>query len=63
MMTIELVSISGWTEDMYMVRRFIGNPYFDFYFIVVVVFGNFFVLNLLIAVQYDFLNRAFGEVA
>lgn len=62
-MTVEVVGVAGWTNDMYMVRRFNGNVYSDVYFVFVVIFGNFFVINLLIAVQYDFLSRAFTEIA
>jgi len=35
----------------------------DIFFILSVVFGAFFVLNLMIAVQFNFLNEAFEEVA
>jgi hypothetical protein len=62
-MTVEVVGVAGWTNDMYMVRRGNGNVYSDFYFFFVVIFGNFFVINLLIAVQYDFLSRTFAEIA
>lgn len=59
----ELITLEGWTEVMYKVRNAHGGSYvFDIFFILSVVFGAFFVLNLMITVQYDKLNRAMAEI-
>lgn len=49
---------------MYKVRNANGgSKTLDIFFILSVVFGAFFVLNLMIAVQYQFLDDAMNEVA
>lgn len=55
LMTFEIIGLEGWSDDMYQVRRSSGNQVFDIYFLCTVIFGAFFVMNLLIAVQFDFL--------
>ena len=48
---------------MYKVREANGGSYtFDIFFIASVVFGAFFVLNLMIAVQFQFLDQSFKEI-
>ena len=48
---------------MYMARNANqGSLLFDGFFIISVVFGAFFVLNLMIAVQFNFLDEAFAEI-
>lgn len=48
---------------MYKVRNaHRGSVIYDIFFIASVVFGTFFVLNLMIAVQFNFLDEAFEEV-
>ena len=48
---------------MYKVREANGGAYtFDIFFIASVVFGAFFVLNLMIAVQFQFLDQSFKEI-
>lgn len=54
-MTFETIGLEGWSDNMIQVRRSTGNVYFDVYFMITVIFGAFFVMNLLIAVQFDFL--------
>jgi hypothetical protein len=61
-MTFEIIGLEGWSDNMYQVRRRHGSTVFDIYFIATVIFGSFFVMNLLIAVQFDFLQRAFTEI-
>jgi len=59
----ELITLEGWTEVMYKVRNASGGKKsLDIFFIVSVVFGAFFVLNLMIAVQYNYLNSAMNEI-
>ena len=61
LMTFEIIGLEGWSDDMYQVRQSAGSMVFDIYFLATVIFGAFFVMNLLIAVQFDFLQRAFTE--
>lgn len=35
---------------------------YDIFFVLCIVFGAFFVLNLMIAVQFNYLNTAFNEI-
>jgi hypothetical protein len=46
---------------MYMVRKATNTVGYDIFFVVTVVFGTFFVLNLMIAVQFTYLNASFEE--
>lgn len=47
----ELITLEGWTEVMYKVRNASGGKRtLDIFFIISVIFGAFFVLNLMIAV-------------
>lgn len=46
---------------MYYIRRTTGTSVYDVYFIIVVLFGAFFVLNLMIAVQSNFFGQAMDE--
>ena len=59
----ELITLEGWTDVMYKVRNASGGKRtLDIFFIISVVFGAFFVLNLMIAVQYNYLNQALTEI-
>ena len=59
----ELITLEGWSDVMYKVRNANGgNQMSDFFFYLSVILGAFFVLNLMIAVQFNFLNEAFEEV-
>lgn len=53
-----IITLEGWTDVMYMVRQAAGSPAYDFFFILCVIFGSFFVLNLMIAVQFSSLDTA-----
>lgn len=46
---------------MYIVRDAEGTLAFDLFFIMCVVVGNFIILNLVVAVQAAFLDKAFDE--
>lgn len=54
--------LEGWTDDMYQIRRSRGDNYFDILFIVQVLIGYFLILNLMIAVQFMFLEEAFNDL-
>ena len=60
----ELITLEGWSDVMYKVRNAhngaIGT---DLFFILSVIFGAFFVLNLMIAVQFQYLDDSFRDVA
>jgi len=46
---------------MYIVREAENSNTFDILFIFIVLFGAYFVLNLMIAVQFTYLGAAFDE--
>ena len=49
----ELITLEGWSDVMYKVRNASGGgSTSDIFFIFSVIFGAFFVLNLMIAVQF-----------
>jgi hypothetical protein len=56
-----IITLEGWTDIMYMVRKATNTVGYDIFFVVTVVFGTFFVLNLMIAVQFTYLNASFEE--
>lgn len=59
----ELITLEGWSDVMYKVRNAKGGDRMqDIFFVLSVVFGAFFVLNLMIAVQFKFLDEAIHEV-
>lgn len=57
-----IITLEGWTDMMYTIRDAEQSFIFDLFFVIVVVFGAFFVLNLMIAVQFTFLSSAFDEI-
>lgn len=57
----QIITLEGWTEMMYIVRKSERMYVFDLFFVTVVLFGAFFVLNLMIAVQFTYLGEAFDE--
>lgn len=58
-----MITMEGWTDTMYKTRNANGGSMLmDFFFILSVVFGAFFVLNLMIAAQYNHLTDAMAEV-
>jgi len=62
MTSFEIISLEGWTDVMYQVRRVNGNYYYDAFFILTVELGAYLVLNLMIAVQFEYLDKAFTEI-
>lgn len=46
----QVITLEGWTDMMYTIRQSEQTYIYDFLFILIVVFGAFFVLNLMIAV-------------
>lgn len=46
---------------MYMIRDAENSTMFDIFFLMCVLFGSYFVLNLMIAVQFTYLGDAFDE--
>ena len=60
----ELITLEGWSDVMYKVRNANGGSVTsDVFFIFSVVFGAFFVLNLMIAVQFQYLDDVFTSIA
>ena len=60
----ELITLEGWTDVMYKVRNASGGSMaMDLFFVASVVFGAFFVLNLMIAVQFNYLDESFKDCA
>ena len=59
--TFEIITLEGWTDTMYTIRRANNTYLYDIFFVACVVFGTFFVLNLMIAVQFSNLEKAFEE--
>lgn len=59
----EMITLEGWTDMMYIVRDAENTLIYDFFFVMCVIAGNFIILNLLIAVQSAFLDKAFDEEA
>jgi len=57
----QIITLEAWTDMMYIVREAEGNTSFDILFIFIVLFGAYFVLNLMIAVQFTYLGEAFDE--
>jgi hypothetical protein len=45
-----VISLTGWGDYMYLVREATGTYKYDFLFITFVVFGRYFILNLMFAV-------------
>jgi hypothetical protein len=54
LIVIEIITLEGWTDIMYAVRQANGgSQVYDAFFIILVVFGAFFVLNLVTASQFS----------
>lgn len=51
-----IITLEGWTDVMYKIRSATGSVAYDIFFILVVVIGAFFILNLMVAVQFSYLN-------
>jgi ABC-type transport system involved in cytochrome bd biosynthesis fused ATPase/permease subunit len=57
----QVITLEGWTSMMYIVREATATYAYDIFFILIVLFGAFFVLNLMIAVQFTHLGEAFDN--
>jgi hypothetical protein len=57
----QVITLEGWTDMMYIMRDATHNKVSDIFFVMIVLFGAFFVLNLMIAVQFTYLGEAFDE--
>lgn len=57
----EAITLEGWTDMMYTVRDAEETLVYDIFFLMCVVVGNFIILNLVVAVQSAFLDKAFDE--
>ena len=57
----QIITLEGWTSMMYIVRDAEYTKVFDLFFLLCVLFGSYFVLNLMIAVQFTYLGDAFDE--
>jgi hypothetical protein len=55
------ITLEGWTGMMYTVRDVEETFVYDIFFLMCVIVGNFIILNLVIAVQSAFLDKAFDE--
>ena len=57
----QIITLEAWTDMMYIVREADESTTFDILFIFIVLFGAYFVMNLMIAVQFTYLGEAFDE--
>ena len=57
----QIITLEGWTTMMYYIRDAENTKLFDLFFLMCVLFGSYFVLNLMIAVQFTYLGDAFDE--
>jgi hypothetical protein len=57
----EMITLEGWTDMMYIVRDAEGTIVYDVFFLACVIVGNFIILNLMVAVQSAYLDKAFDE--
>ena len=56
-----IITLEGWTDIMYMIRQVMDTNSHDFFFIVCIIVGNFFVINLMVAVQFTYLRQSLEE--
>ena len=57
LMVFGIITLEGWADQMYLVREAKSNQFiFDLYFVMVVLTGAFFILNLMTAVQFKFFD-------
>jgi large-conductance mechanosensitive channel len=57
----EMITLEGWTDMMYIVRDTMHTLVYDSFFLLCVIVGNFIILNLVVAVQSAYLDKAFDE--
>jgi len=56
----QCISLEGWTDIMYMVHDGV-NPFIWIYFVIMIVFGSFFAVNLALAVLYLYFTDSSGS--
>lgn len=56
-----VITLEGWSDTMYKIRRATGTVAYDIVFILIIFLGCFFILNLMVAVQFSYLNQQFEE--
>jgi hypothetical protein len=56
-----MVTQEGWTDTMYQIRKATGTVAYDIVFVLILIMGFYFVLNLMIAVQFSFMSKCFTE--
>ena len=57
----QIITLENWTEMMYLVREAEDSYAYDMLFVLIVLLGAYFVMNLMIAVQFTYLSSAFDE--
>ena len=57
----QIITLEGWTDMMYIVRQAERSFAYDVFFLLCVIMGSFVILNLMIAVQSSYLDKAFDE--
>ena len=57
-MLMEAITFDGWAEPMYDVMGYFDSPWVSLYFVLIVVLGGFFVVNLFLAVVFLEFARA-----
>lgn len=57
----QIITLEGWTDMMYIVRDAERTYAYDMFFIMCVILGTFVILNLMVAVQASYLDKAFDE--
>jgi len=56
------ITLEGWTDVMYMGREVSEIKYVnDLYFVLMIAIGAFFLINLIVAVQYDSFEDSVNE--
>ena len=57
-----MITLENWSTMMYLVRNSTGSRLYDVFFLIIVIFGSFIVLNLMIAVQVQNLSESFNQI-
>ena len=62
LLVFSVITLEGWADQMYIVREAKSRGViFDLYFVMVVLTGAFFILNLMTAVQFKFFDEEMKE--
>lgn len=56
-----VITLEGWTATMYKIRHSTGTYAYDSFFLFTVILGSFFILNLMVAVQFSYLSQSFQD--